>query len=189
MGSNMQSKPGKVAIPAGAKAIYPGLVGVPPLSQRIFRKHDKDGSGSISNKEFGDLCYELGHHLTDKEIALAVKMIDTDGDGTIDYKEFFDWWRHDSRFANLQIPEADLMVINQWGEHFRKLDTDHSGTLDREEFKALHADLLAVKLTDKSYDKCLEDLDTDRSGDISFNEFISWLQRTREAREKMKKLA
>lgn len=38
----------------------------PPVSKRIFDKHDQDKSGYICAGEFKALCYELGHYFTDE---------------------------------------------------------------------------------------------------------------------------
>ena len=40
----------------------------PPISKRVFDKHDADKSGFICVNEFKALCYELGHYLTDAGI-------------------------------------------------------------------------------------------------------------------------
>ena len=51
----------------------------------MFEKFDKDNSGSIDSSEFHQLCFNLGYALTDVELALALKVLDSDGSGQIEY--------------------------------------------------------------------------------------------------------
>ena len=53
----------------------------------IFDKYDLDGSGAIEVAEFRHMCYDMGYFLSDKELALDVKLLDVDGDGEISYEE------------------------------------------------------------------------------------------------------
>jgi len=55
----------------------------PPMSKRVFMKYDKDGGNSIDTAELGNMMYDLGHPLSQREIEGAVKILDTDGDGII----------------------------------------------------------------------------------------------------------
>ncbi len=71
-----------------------------PVSKLIFKKYDKDGSGMailhfrlagfdriiilypiqitgmIDSQEFRNLCYELGHYLSDEQVVLALQVLD-----------------------------------------------------------------------------------------------------------------
>merc|ERR1712000_797357 len=126
-------------------------------SKRMFNKYDSDNSGKISLKEFRSLVYDLGHALTDVEFDLAVKMIDSDGDG--------------------ELSEDQLGIITQAVTYFKYFDKDMDGTIDKEEAKALHADLLKNKMTQYDLETTIKDLDTDGDGKISFNEYVDWLVR------------
>jgi Ca2+-binding EF-hand superfamily protein len=41
--------------------------------------------------------------------------------------------------------------------------------------RSCHADLKKNGLTTKSFDECFGELDSDGSGEISFNEYINWV--------------
>lgn len=43
--------------------------------------------------EFAELCVRMGHKLKDKQLAKAMTELDADGDGTISFDEFEQWWR------------------------------------------------------------------------------------------------
>ena len=59
----------------------------------MFERYDKDGSGSIDRWELMDMIRsELCEPVSDDEIDEAMKVIDINGDGTVDYDEFVEWW-------------------------------------------------------------------------------------------------
>lgn len=155
--------------------MMPGMGKPAPISQAMFNKYKKDGR--MGEPEFKNLAYDLGNHLSDGEVTMALKMIDKDGDGTVDYEEFVQWWRQEDRWGKLQLDEAQLQKLQNAAKYFRYWDKDGGGSIDREEFKGLHADLVKRGLTDKDLDRCLEDLDENRDGEIQFNEYVDWLVR------------
>ncbi|KAL6042446.1 Calmodulin [Balamuthia mandrillaris] len=155
--------------------VRPG--GVPPVSKRVFDKHDKDHSGSIDEKEFRSMCYDLGYHLSDLELKMAVKRLDMNGDGGISYEEFVHWWRTDDRFKILQLSEEEQESLASCAKYFRFFDKDDNGQLSREEFRAVHKNLVENNYTRKSFEELLADLDTDNDGHVSFNEYVQWLVR------------
>lgn len=69
--------------------------------------------------------------------------------------------------------------------YFKHFDSDSSGSIDSKEFEHLHADLVKNGLTTLECAKCLQDLDTDRDGEISFNEYVDWLIRIGSIRVKL----
>ncbi|KAI0209246.1 putative calmodulin-like protein 2 [Lamellibrachia satsuma] len=54
-----------------------------------FRKFDQDGNGRITADELRHVMHNLGETMTDDEIDEMIRAADTDGDGQIDYEEFF----------------------------------------------------------------------------------------------------
>eukprot|EP01104_Vermistella_antarctica_P005898 TRINITY_DN16644_c0_g1_i1.p1 TRINITY_DN16644_c0_g1~~TRINITY_DN16644_c0_g1_i1.p1 ORF type:complete len:184 (-),score=50.01 TRINITY_DN16644_c0_g1_i1:48-545(-) len=156
-----------------------------PLSRSVFDKYDEDESGGLSNKEFQAMCYDLGYHLTDEEVTLAVVTLDKDGSGVVEYNEFIDFWRTDKRFQKLHLSEEELSTLRQCSAYFKYFDKDHSGTLDLEEFKSCHADLLKNNMTTKDLESAIADLDQDGNGSISFNEYVEWLIRIQSIRVKV----
>jgi len=96
-------------VPGGVKAGG----AVIPLSKRVFLKYDVDGSNSISFSEFRDLCSDFGYLLSDQELEMAIKLLDTNGDNVLQYEEFVKFWNNDERFNKLSLNEDEL-------EAFRK---------------------------------------------------------------------
>ena len=54
----------------------------------IFGRYDKDGSGEMEAAELGSACAELGHPLSEEELATALKSLDKDGSGRVCRAEF-----------------------------------------------------------------------------------------------------
>jgi Ca2+-binding EF-hand superfamily protein len=156
-----------------------------PVSRLMFNKYDKDGSGLIDKKEFRAMCYDLGYYLSEGETDVAFRTINVSGDGNISYDEFAQFWRTDKRFEKLQLPEEELKRLQAAIAYFQSFDKDMSGQLDREEFKALHADLVKQKMTTLDVGSCFEELDRDQSGTISFNEYVDWISSAHLPRRKV----
>jgi len=146
-----------------------------PISKILFDKNDRNHSGSISRAEFHDLCYSLGHYLKPEEAEQAFLMIDNDGSGGITYDEFLKWWRTDNRFEKLQRSDEEQALLHQCASYFQYFDKDRSGTLQTDEFRDTHADLVKNGFTAKSFEETLRELDSNGDGTITYNEFIHWL--------------
>jgi calmodulin len=59
-----------------------------PHYQEIFNLVDRDGGGTITKEELGDLMDTLGIDATPEEIELMINEIDQDNNGEIDFEEF-----------------------------------------------------------------------------------------------------
>ena len=76
-----------------------GIIGADEAAQKItiqnaFAKYDRDRSGAINAAELKSLIDDLNpdEPLTEEEVEKALEMLDTDGDKTVDMREFTDWW-------------------------------------------------------------------------------------------------
>jgi hypothetical protein len=57
-----------------------------------FRQFDEDGSGAIDKDELQQLSKQLGHPLSEEELATALDDLDLNKDGVIDFDEFCRWY-------------------------------------------------------------------------------------------------
>eukprot|EP01106_Pelomyxa_sp_JSP_P018031 TRINITY_DN787_c0_g1_i9.p1 TRINITY_DN787_c0_g1~~TRINITY_DN787_c0_g1_i9.p1 ORF type:complete len:269 (-),score=106.88 TRINITY_DN787_c0_g1_i9:124-894(-) len=146
----------------------------PPLSQRVFDKYDSDKDGHITGAEFKLMCMEMGYCLSKEEHEMALKVLDKDASGTIEYPEFVEWWTKESRFVQLQLDEDELAFMHKAYEQFMRFDADHGGTISRGEFAALHKFLAEGKYTPQALDAAWAQMDTDSNGVISFNEYVAY---------------
>ena len=103
------------------------------LARAMFDRFDSNGDGQLNAKELALLCADLGHDLTDKQLRLAVKSLDADGSGSIDFDEFMKWFelglrtdvlkgqnsassqlaRHDEQVAASKQRLEDQMVLEE----------------------------------------------------------------------------
>jgi calmodulin len=63
--------------------------------RETFDYNDRDGDGRIQVDEFSAMLDELEADMTDKDIEIGFKDIDTNDDGLIDFQEFVAWWAED----------------------------------------------------------------------------------------------
>jgi len=69
------------------------------LYKFMFDCYDDDASGSIDAKELKTLLVDIGHvsndgdliNISQEEVAEALKAIDKDGNGTVEFSEFLAW--------------------------------------------------------------------------------------------------
>ena len=57
-----------------------------------FHMFDQDGSGFIDKDELKAVTRELAAPLSNTEVDAAMKLIDVDGSGEADYREFKHWY-------------------------------------------------------------------------------------------------
>lgn len=151
--------------------------GATNVTWEIFSHFDKDGSGVVDIHDLRELCIEFGHFLTDAELTSAMGELDEDGNGTIDYEEFVEWWHRPDRFAFLSLDPDALKLRHKAALLFHMFDEDGSGEIDREEFSRMHSYLQDIGMTRiEDIDHCMAELDEDGNGEVDFNEFITWVE-------------
>jgi hypothetical protein len=58
----------------------------------LFEQADTDSSKSLSHDEAAQVATSLGLQLEPPQMQLALRVIDVDGNGRIDFEEFFEWY-------------------------------------------------------------------------------------------------
>jgi len=69
------------------------------LYRFMFNCYDNDGNGSIDASELKKVLVDIGHvsndpdliNISESEVAEALKYIDKDGNGTVEFNEFIAW--------------------------------------------------------------------------------------------------
>ena len=56
-------------------------------ARTVFELVDTDNSGALSAEEFGAALDRLGFGLTERQVGEVMRVVDTDGNGTIEYAE------------------------------------------------------------------------------------------------------
>merc|ERR1719321_934966 len=138
----------------------------------MFASLDTDGNGTLTLTEMKDGLEKNGMKDLVKEMEETMKQLDNDGSGLIDYSEFL---------AATMSRKVYLQYDYLW-QVFKQLDSSRTGKITKDD--------LALVLSggkDKKYvegktpimadiDDIMKSYDTDKSGDIDFDEFMSLMQ-------------
>jgi len=114
---------------------------------------DKDGDGSITEKEVREVLVSLGYKPTEKDIQEFIKDYDYDGSNSIQFDEYLLVMSERER-------ERDLY------EQFKKLDLNDDETIDASELKKS-----LKQFTVDEADDLLDDLITSGKG-VTFEHFV-----------------
>ncbi|KAL6612834.1 EF-hand [Neocallimastix sp. 'constans'] len=147
-----------------------------PLSKIIFNKYDTDSSGTITATEFKYMAYDLGYYISDNELEIAIKTVDSSGTGAITYDDFSKWWKNSDRWEKVKLTEENISILSTLSEEFQKFDTDKSGTIDINEFKNFYKEITKkANIFPGDEEAMFEQLDSNHDGQISFNEYVDYL--------------
>ena len=130
-----------------------------------FAIFDKDGGGSITTDELGDVMKSLGQKPSHAELDAMVREIDADGNGEIDFPEFLTMMLRKMNEGN---PEKELMDV------FMVFDKDGSGTISAEELRAAMK-VIGEKLSDDEIEDAIKLADSGGDGEVDYDEFIQFV--------------
>ena len=105
---------------------------------------------------------KLGSDPTDDEIKQMIKLVDDNGDGEIDFEEFLVLMS--ARKKKNDDPDKELR------DAFNVFDADGSGAISKKELLTLMKKL-GQNLTEAELNAMMDEVDTDKSGEIDFAEF------------------
>jgi calmodulin len=60
--------------------------------RETYDHYDANRDGLIQKAEFAELCLALDEDMPEDDIDTGFEVVDTDGNGVIDFVEFRDWW-------------------------------------------------------------------------------------------------
>ena len=129
--------------------------------KKAFSLFDKDGDGTISIKELGEVLHSLGQKPSKLELKNMLKEADADGNGEIDLPDFL---------IMMSKHSYDTNVEESLREAFRLFDKDGNGYISAAELRNIMTNL-SEKLTDDEIDEMVKNADTDGDGEIHFKEF------------------
>ncbi|CAK88776.1 unnamed protein product (macronuclear) [Paramecium tetraurelia] len=126
---------------------------------KLFKQLDKNGDGVLTIDELREGLIGMSD-VQAKELGNIIKSIDTDGNGTINYTEFL----------------AATMEKRNYTRHFKMLDLDGSGKIDKHELQTVLGK--SEKIIDEKYwDDMIKEADKNGDGEIDYNEFIEMMDK------------
>lgn len=123
--------------------------------------------GSISRDELKGVMKKLGSDPTDDEIQAMINSVDDNGDGEIDFEEFLVLMSAKKKNSK-DDPDKELK------DAFKVFDADGSGTISKTELMQLMKSL-GQNLSEAELTAMMDEVDTDKSGEIDFKEFKSMM--------------
>lgn len=91
---------------------------------KVFIKYDRDGNGRLDPGELRALTRDLGQELSEAEVAVAMKYLDEDDNGTIEFNELVAWVTgvravpQGSTWEDVPTPPSFALPGTQGEEHF-----------------------------------------------------------------------
>ena len=128
--------------------------------KNIFQSLDANNDGTLTLEEMKDGIESLNDPKVEKEIETLFNSLDTDKSGKIDYTEFL----------AACLDQKNYLRTERLTEAFQMLDLDGSGKISKQELRdALKFD----KVDDAVFEKYIEQYDTNKDGEIDYNEFLN----------------
>uniref|UniRef100_A0ACD5Y241 Uncharacterized protein n=1 Tax=Avena sativa TaxID=4498 RepID=A0ACD5Y241_AVESA len=122
---------------------------------QMFHLMDKDKNGNLSLEELMEGLHINGQRVPESEIRMLLEAADTDGNGTLDCDEFVTVSLHLKKMTN------DEYLASA----FRYFDKDGSGFIELDELRQ------ELGPSEQSILEIIRDVDTDKDGRISYQEF------------------
>jgi len=132
--------------------------------ERFFDEADADGSGELTMEELTGILKRRGYKGSQSDLKAYFRTCDTSGDGKICKTEYLT--------AMGVIPETDHKQAGMRSV-FQSFDKDGSGKIDRDELKAVFAEM-GKSFTPQELQRMIELADKDGSGTLEYEEFISY---------------
>lgn len=173
--------------------------GGPMALRKSFKFFDTDGSGDIDPDEFYAAMHAFGLEFTEDQVMAMFGYYDVDRDGALSYYEFIEKVL-ESGFGLDCGPKKDPILVQlativeekkevrmkttmrkedlsekACKEMFDRFDANKSGEIDLRELENL-CRALGLSLSRESLNNSMFELDTNRNGAISFEEFWDWWQ-------------
>lgn len=135
--------------------------------REIFNLVDRDGGGTITQEELGELMDTLGIDATPEEIDTMIKEIDQDSNGEIDFDEFVAVMSRkvSATYSSEQVKSAFKLFEGSSPEGFVRVEVlanalCHDG---------------GDKMTREQADDLISQLEPDRNGMINYVEYVDMM--------------
>uniref|UniRef100_A0ACD5X5M7 Uncharacterized protein n=1 Tax=Avena sativa TaxID=4498 RepID=A0ACD5X5M7_AVESA len=134
--------------------------------KQMFDVMDINKNGKLTFEEFKAGLRKLGNKMHDSDLQMLMDAADVDKNGTLDYGEFVTVSVHVKKIGNDEhIQEA-----------FSYFDQNKSGYIEIEELREALTDELEGPADEDIINGIIHDVDTDKDGKISYEEFAAMMK-------------
>jgi len=139
--------------------------------QEAFALFDTDGDGTITSQELKKTLESLGVTITLDEVRDIINEFDLNGDQKIDFREF-----------------VIMMVMNNDSDDdyeaaFKVFDADGDGAVLLSDMSVIMRNL-GVSLTKEEQQELFSQIDQDKNGKITYDEFVKLMKMGRKQRSR-----
>jgi len=134
--------------------------------KKSFVEFDIDGDGFISKEELSRVIGKVGKMVRPEELDQMYEIVDKDGNGLLDFKEFIDLMD-----ANCLCTDNDAEIE----ELFKLFDVDKDGYITEKEISGVLKQM-GEKVRKKDIRKMIKAGDKNKDKQISFNEFKDMIE-------------
>ncbi|OWR44239.1 troponin C type IIIa protein [Danaus plexippus plexippus] len=135
------------------------------ILKKAFEAFDHEKKGCIGTVMVGTILTMLGHQITDDYLQEIIKEVDVDGSGELEFEEFV-------TLASRFMVEEDAEAMQQeLKEAFRLYDKEGNGYITTQVLREILREL-DDKISAEELDMMIEEIDSDGSGTVDFDEFM-----------------
>lgn len=134
--------------------------------KRVFDRFDSNKDGKISQMEYKAILRAIGQASMISEVPKIFQVVDLDGDGFIDFKEFMEVHKKGGGIRTMDIQSA-----------FRTFDKNDDGKISAEEILEMLR-RLGESCSLEDCRKMVRAVDTDGDGMVNMDEFMAMMTRS-----------
>ncbi|KAG6555457.1 hypothetical protein Mapa_002688 [Marchantia paleacea] len=144
----------------------------PEEMRRVFQRFDENTDDRICAKDLRQFMGRLGFHMSEEEAASMLASVDHNGDGSVDFDEFFSLYMS---LVEQQTEDEDKTLL----EAFQVFDKNADGFITAQELQTVLLDLgMPEGKSLKNCEKMIRSVDADGNGEIDITEFKQMMRST-----------
>lgn len=138
------------------------------MLKKTFAMFDSGKTGKIDTEKIRTILNTLGQSYDDDELQALIEQHDPEGTGKLKFDDFAEV------VANFLAEEDDAAMQQELKEAFRLYDKNGEGFIPTSCLREIMREL-DDKITDEQLDEMIEEIDTDGSGTVDFEEFMEMM--------------